>query len=81
MHEAIALAGLSGKLPVRLHVVGDATTNTAAKSLSDAAQYHTNKYGQPVWSYTHAWRQVDRRSWQRVSILASRESTQEPEEQ
>ena len=80
MHEAIALAGLSGKLPVRLHVMGDATTNTAAKLLSDAAQYHTNKYSQPVWTYTHAWREVERRSWQQVSILASCESTQDARE-
>lgn len=77
MIEALAIARLSGKHPMRLHVVGDATTNGAAKLLSDAAQFHTNKFGQPVWTYTHTWREVDRKSWQNVSVLASCESTQD----
>jgi hypothetical protein len=77
--EAIAIAGLTGELPLRLHVVGDAATDAAAKLLSDAAQYHTNKHGQKVWSYTHAWRSVARKSWQDVSIFASCESTEDAE--
>ena len=77
LEEAIAIAGLTGELPLRLHVVGDATTDTAAKLLSDAAAYHTNKHGQNVWSYTHAWRSVARKSWQDVSIFASCETVED----
>lgn len=75
--ESIAIAGLTGELPLRLHVVGDATTDSAARMLSGAAEFHTRKHAQPVWSYTHAWREVARGSWQGVSILASCESTQD----
>jgi hypothetical protein len=75
--EAIGIAGLTGELPLRMHVVGDATSDSAARLLGNAATYHTNKHGQPVWTYTHAWRQVERGSWQKVSILASCESTQD----
>lgn len=75
MLEAMAIAGLTGTLPLRIHVVGDATTDTAAKLLSDAATFYSNKHGQKVWSYTHAWRDVSRKSWQNVSVFASCEST------
>ncbi len=77
MHEAMAIAGLTGELPLRLHVVGDATTDGAAKLLSDAAAYHTNKHNQPVWTYTHAHRDVKRESWGKVSVLASCETVEE----
>lgn len=43
MDEAIAIAGLSGEHPLRIHVVGDATTDAAAKMLSDAAECSTSK--------------------------------------
>jgi hypothetical protein len=74
VNEAMAIANLSGELPLRLHVVGDATTNTAARLLGNAASYYSNKHHQPVWTYTHAWRDVSRASWQGVSVLASCES-------
>lgn len=75
--EALGIAGLTGERPLRLHVVGDATTDSTAKLLSDASEYHTNKHGKKVWTYTHAWRSVARRSWQGVSVFASCESTQD----
>jgi hypothetical protein len=72
--EETGIRKLSGKYPLRLHVVGDATTNKAATILGLAAGEHTAKYGKPVWSYTHAWRSVSRSSWGNVSILASCET-------
>ncbi len=57
--------------PMRLHDVGDAPTNAAARTISAAADRYRERGGGPVWAYTHAWRQVDRRWWGGVSILAS----------
>lgn len=54
--------------PMRLHVSGDARTNSAAKTLRDACDGWNN----PVWSYTHAWKRVARESWgEKISVLAS----------
>lgn len=72
--EASKIRKLSGKRPLRLHVVGDCSSDGASKTVADAAaEYHT-KHGMPVWTYTHAWRDVKRRSWGSVSVLASTES-------
>jgi len=84
--EAEAIDRLSGRHPLRLHVVGDTTTNKAAKTLGKAAQrfrqrgamYRSGK--QPIWSYCHAWQTVDRSSWGKVSALASVHSLQEASE-
>ena len=73
--EAAAIRTLSGRRALRLHVVGDCKTNKAAKTVSAAAADHTTKHGKPVWSYTHAWREVSPKSWAGVSILASCETT------
>lgn len=59
---------------LRLHVGGDARTNGAAMMLAGAADRWLDRNGGPVWTYTHAWRNVDRDSWGRVSVLASGES-------
>jgi hypothetical protein len=69
--EARAIRQLTGRFPLRLHVVGDATTNQAARVLSDAAKEYRAKFGSPVWTYTHGWRRVARESWGDVSVLAS----------
>lgn len=65
--EARAIRRLSGRRPLRLHVVGDAKTSAAARVLADAAA----RYPSPVWTYTHAWRTVPRAAWGGVSVLAS----------
>ncbi len=75
--EANAIETLSGKRPLRVHVVGDCSTNKAAKLISNAAAKHTAKHGQKAWSYTHAWREVKRESWGTMSIFASCESVKE----
>ena len=60
--------------PMRIHIVGDATTDGAARILSDAAERYRARGGGPVWGYTHAWREVSRAAWGAVSILASVET-------
>jgi hypothetical protein len=73
--EATAMDALSGKRPLRLHVVGDARTTIAAAILGKAAARYRAKHSQPVWTYTHAWRDVLRGTWgPAVSVLASCET-------
>lgn len=67
--EASAIRRAGRTNPIRLHVSGDARTNGAAKLLARAIAP-----GRKAWTYTHAWRDVSRRSWGRVSVLASVES-------
>ena len=64
---------LKGKTkPMRLHVVGDAKTDAAARVLADVCRDWKD-----VWAYTHAWRHVSRSSWGTISILASCETPDE----
>ncbi len=72
--EAREIAALTGKLPLRVHVVGDCTTDESARIVSSAMVAHTAKHGQFNWTYTHAWRDVRRESWQGASVLASVET-------
>ena len=58
--EGQEIKKLSGKRPLRLHIVGDCRTWAAARELSVAAAYYHGKHGQPVWTYTHCWRTVPR---------------------
>ncbi len=52
-------------------MAGDSRTKKAAKLLSNSVKH----WNQPVWCYTHTWRNVHRESWgTKVSILASCES-------
>lgn len=62
--------------PMRLHASGDCRTNATARIVSDAAC----EWPGPVWTYTHAWRDVDRSSWQGVSVLASIEDPRDGRE-
>ena len=67
--EANSIRKLTGKLPLRLHVVGDATTDTSAKILSEAAEEYIQKHNSPVWTYTHG--NTQRASWGSISVLKS----------
>ncbi len=59
-------------LDLRLHVVGDARTDAAARELAGAATRWKARGGGQPWTYTHAWKQVKRSSWgPDVSVLAS----------
>ena len=75
--EAAEIDKLSGANPLRLHGVGDCKTDRAAEIVSGAADRYRERGGQPVWTYTHAWRQVDRASWAGVSVLASCETPED----
>ena len=79
-NEASAIRSLTGKRPLRLHVVGDCSTDAAARIVSNAADEYRAKDNAPVWAYTHAWRDVARESWNGVSVLASCESVAEVKE-
>jgi hypothetical protein len=69
-----AIATPEGR-PLRLQVSGDARSPEAAATLAGAAWGWLARGGGPVWGYTHAWRDVLRDVWGRVSILASVDHT------
>lgn len=75
--EGAEIADMGSKAPaghpLRIHVSGDASTDYRALLLAKGAE----AWPGPVWSYTHAWRSVNRHSWGRVSVLASCESIKE----
>jgi len=75
--EAEAIKKLKGDKPLRLHIVGDCRTSQAAEVVAKAAAEYTAKEGQPVWTYTHAWKQVPRSKWGSISVLASCETIDE----
>ena len=77
LEEARAIRSLKGKLPLRLHVVGDCKTPSAAKIVADACGDYIKKESQPVWTYTHAWRDIPRKNWGDISVLASCETLEE----
>lgn len=60
--------------PMRLHTVGDCPNDECARIVSAAAERYMERGGGQVWTYTHAWRDVDRDSWGKVSVLASCET-------
>lgn len=60
--------------PMRLHTVGDCASNETAQIVAAAAWRYETRGGGPVWTYTHAWRIVDRSAWGFVSVLASCET-------
>ena len=72
--EANGIGKLSGYRPLRLCVVGDHKSNETASIAALAADKYTRKHGMPVFTYTHAWRDVDKSSWGNISVLASCES-------
>lgn len=72
--EANEIAKLTGRLPLRVHVVGDCPTDNSARIVSIAMSKHQNKHGMPAWTYTHAWRTVSRTSWGNASVQASCET-------
>ena len=69
--EADAIDKLSGKRPLRLHVVGDCPTAESAEIIAAACARYSARHGQLVWAFTHAWRTIPRASWGSISILAS----------
>jgi hypothetical protein len=54
--------------PLRIHVSGDCRTPSAASEIAKAVE---GWKGGPVWSYTHGWKKIARKTWGKVSVLAS----------
>jgi hypothetical protein len=80
--EARAIDGLltSGRVkhrPLRIHVGGDAPTAEAAALIAGAARRFSERVEAPAYTYTHAWRDVPRKAWEGVSVLASVESVKD----
>lgn len=74
--EAAQIDGLKAVpgQPLRLHTVGDCKTDEAAAIVAGASRRYVARGGGPVWTYTHAWRDVSRESWGDVHVLASCET-------
>ena len=77
--EARAIDGLltSGRVkhrPLRIHVGGDAPTAEAAALIAGAARRFSERVDAPAYTYTHSWRDVPRKAWKGVSVLASVET-------
>jgi hypothetical protein len=47
------------------------------KLLASAARRYSSKRGRAVWTYSHAWRGLSRKTWGSISVLASCESVQD----
>lgn len=71
---AIDEMGVEPGAPMRLHTVGDCSTDEAARIVSAACERYMQRGGGKVWTYTHAWRLVAREAWGAVSVLASCET-------
>jgi len=70
--EAEGIRGLKGRLPLRLHVSGDCPNAESAAIVGEACYAYRYKHNQPVWTYTHAWRDVPRDAWGTgIAVLAS----------
>lgn len=77
--EADAIDRLPADRDLRLHVAGDSTTAEGTRLIAAAAwrymeRARLNGLTVRVWAYTHAWREVPRKAWGRVSVLASCET-------
>ena len=80
--EQLALAQLEAELidklkairPLRVHVVGDCSTDESARIVGSAMVRYSQKHNQPAYTYTHAWRDVSVNSWLGASVLASCET-------
>jgi len=83
--EAALIDELPADVPLRLHVVGDCSTKTAAAIVSAAADRYEERGAAAgneasVWTYTHAWKKVPRKEWKQVSVLASCENADQVKE-
>jgi hypothetical protein len=73
--EAAGIDALKAKgQGLRIHTSGDCPTTEAARLVAGAADRFTSRGGGKAWTYTHAWRRVQRKAWGSVSVLASVET-------
>lgn len=66
--------GARGGRDLRLHVSGEASCERGAMALARAAERWQGRGGGAVWTYTHRWAEIPRRSWGPISALASIET-------
>jgi hypothetical protein len=64
---------------LRLHDSGDVTTAEQASLLAATADDWIRRGGGVPWTYTHAWRQIPRKSFGKISVLASVETPEDIE--
>jgi len=74
--EAEAIDKLSGRNPLRLHIVGDSRTRKAVRIIRKATDRYFAKFQQPIWTFTHA-HNIPRELWGNVSVLRSCENFQQ----
>ena len=78
--EAQAIRELTGRMDLRVHVVGDCATPRTARIIAGAMKAHRRKRKKSAWNYTHAWKRVPVKSWLGESVLASCQSIAEAKE-
>lgn len=71
--------GARGGRDLRLHVGGDVGSGRGAELLAGAADRWHARGGGVVWTFTHAWRDIPRAAFGRISVLASVEVAQDIE--
>ena len=69
--EAHAIDLLKGDRDLRVHVVGDCATVTAARIVGAAMRRYERRSGYKAWTYTHAWQMVPASAWQGARVAAS----------
>ena len=72
--EAALIDKLNRETDLRIHTVGDCKSEAAAKLVATAAEGFMKRTGGKAYTYTHAWRDIPRKAWGSVSVLASCET-------
>lgn len=73
--------GRDGRSPrdLRLHVSGDVTTRAGLRAIAAAVERWKARGGGSCWTFTHAWRDLPRKLWGAISVLASVEEPRDAE--
>lgn len=75
----VTLKGYLPARPLRLHVGGDVVDADSTAELGDAGGRWLLAFGEPVWTYTHRWREIPADAWGSVRALASVETAEDAE--
>lgn len=75
--EKHVLDRLTTGLPLRGRVSGDSKDEHAASVWGAAAEAWVTRNLAPSWTYTHAWRTIDRAAWGRTAVHASCETPED----
>lgn len=65
---------------LRIHVSGDVASRSGVKAIAKASGRYMARGGGRVWTYSHAWKNIPRSHWGKVSVLASVDSLREAHE-